>query len=215
MAECLLTSVGGCLGLWGRLWPGWLNPHNWSGHRAVKPMTEEQSVPEDPSGLRRIGFAMLSIAQLSGKKFVNWAVRTPASHFPFPAAWPRTHVLFHISCCCMHWSLSISLALAEGRCLDYHNIDTAAPQKDKTSSRHSFPHVFFTRTHSQLVGVCTPAQHPECSESLHALWSYIFVSIIHGIWESLSSINIWQIMVHKSLFAVLLCLEQFSGNELD
>lgn len=50
MAECLLTSVGGCLGLGGLPWPGWLNPYNWSGHRAVKPMTEELSVPEDPSG---------------------------------------------------------------------------------------------------------------------------------------------------------------------
>lgn len=75
-------------------------------------MTEELSVPEDPSGLRRIGFPMLSIAQLSGKKFVNWAVRTQASHFPFPAAWPRTRVLFHISGCCVHSSLSIRLALA-------------------------------------------------------------------------------------------------------
>lgn len=99
MAECLLTSVGGCLRLWGQLWPGWLNPYNWSGHRAVKPMTEELSVPENPSGLRRIAFPMLSIAQFSGRKFVNWAVRTPASHFPLPSARPRTRVLLHISCC--------------------------------------------------------------------------------------------------------------------
>lgn len=116
----------------GLLWPGELKSMELVQDTPVKTYYKG-AVPREPSGLVWIAFPLLSIAQLSGKRWLNWAIWKGESRLLVPLSCSSALHRFTVLHFWMRWPLSIQFSPFLG----YQCMNTPAPQKGKTSSRHT------------------------------------------------------------------------------